>query len=55
MYYFRVCAKVWSHPKLKVALIMNFVAGVCTGSRLKMLLLWEAPLAVAMDGDRTFM
>lgn len=26
-YYFRVCAKVWSHPKLKVALIMNFVAG----------------------------
>lgn len=26
-YYFRVCAKVWSHPKLKVALIMNSVAG----------------------------
>lgn len=27
VYYFRVCAKVWSHPKLKVALIMNSVAG----------------------------
>lgn len=26
-YYFRVCAKVWSHPKLKVALIMKSVAG----------------------------
>lgn len=26
-YYFRVCAKVRSHPKLKAALIMNFVAG----------------------------
>ncbi len=27
VYYFRVCAKVWRGPKLKVALIMNYVAG----------------------------
>lgn len=27
VHYFRVCAKVRSRPKLKVALIMNYVAG----------------------------
>lgn len=27
VYYFRVCVKVRSGPKLKVALIMNYVAG----------------------------
>lgn len=27
VYYFRVCAKVLRGPKLKVALIMNYVAG----------------------------
>lgn len=55
VYYFRVCAKLWSGPGLKVALIMNYAAGeeavYRSYSRLKMLLLWEAPQAVVVEGQ----